>query len=59
MNLRDLRKQRGLTQQQVATLSGITTRAYQYYESMEKLPSVVTAIAIARVLKVSVEEIWA
>ena len=52
ISLRNIRKERGLTQAQVAQQSGITVRAYQNYEAGERVPDVLTAIRIANTLRV-------
>lgn len=55
--LRDKRKERGLTQSQVAEESGITERSYQRIES-GKMTTADTAILIARALNSTVEELF-
>lgn len=52
VKLRAARERSGKTQAQVAKETGVTERAYQYYESDEKEPGVRTAIRIADVLGV-------
>lgn len=55
------RKQRieqGLTQQQVAEAVGITSQYYSYIEGGQRTPPTPLAIAIAHVLKSSVEELF-
>ena len=57
-NLKVRREELNLTQKQVAELSGIGLRLYQYYEKDEKEPSVRTAQKIADVLGVTVGELY-
>ena len=45
--LRQLRKERGETQKQVAAAIGIRERPYQYLESGEHQPSLDTFVALA------------
>ena len=45
--LRELRKEQGETQKQVAAAIGIGERPYQYLESGEHRPSLDTLIALA------------
>lgn len=56
--LRKLRKQANLSQNELANRAGITDTSYQRYEYGERLPNVLTAIAIANILGCTVEEIW-
>ncbi|MBQ8497804.1 MAG: helix-turn-helix transcriptional regulator [Clostridia bacterium] len=56
--LKEIRIKKGLTQKQVADAVGIETSAYQRYERDSTLPSVTTACKIAKVIGVTVEEIW-
>ena len=55
--MRELRKLRGLTLDQLAELSGIRRRTLVNYESGRTLPSIVAAAAIARVFAVSLDEL--
>ncbi len=45
--LKQLRKERGLTQKEMAELLGLKLRAYQYYESGEHEPSLEKLVIIA------------
>lgn len=56
--LRKAREKAGLTQAQIAEKSGITTRAYQYYEAGEREPTVRIAKLIAKLLNSTVEELF-
>lgn len=57
-NLKSTRIALGLSQNNVATNSGIYLRLYQYYEAGEKVPSVHAAIKLAKVLNTTVEELF-
>lgn len=50
--LKNKRKERGLTQAQLAEAVGITVTGYQRYESGERIPNAPTAIQIADVLNI-------
>ncbi len=50
--LHDLRVYRGFTQQFMADSIGVQLRAYQFYESGDRSPSLDTLVKIADVLKV-------
>lgn len=52
INLKNKRKERGLTQAQIAAKVGITAIGYQRYEAGERVPNAPTAIRIADVLHV-------
>ncbi len=56
-NLRKLRKEKGLTQQQLSDIVGIKRSAYAYYEIDKSEPSIATLLKIANALNVSVDEI--
>ena len=53
--LRELRKEQGETQKQVAAAIGIGERPYQYLESGEHRPSLDTLIALADHFGVSLD----
>lgn len=55
--LKEIRLAREMTQAEVAEAVGIAESAYQRYE-YGRLPTVITAIKIARALKSTVEELW-
>lgn len=52
VNLKNLRKERGLSLADVASGAGITEVGYMYYEYGKRTPNVRTAIRIAGVLGV-------
>ncbi|MBL3708340.1 helix-turn-helix domain-containing protein [Enterococcus faecium] len=54
----DLRKEKGLSQVEVAKQAGISTRQYQRVEAGEHLPNVGPAIKIAKILGTTVEELF-
>jgi transcriptional regulator with XRE-family HTH domain len=57
-NLKTIRKQRGLTLQQLADAVNRTKQAVAYLEKNGTNPRIDTAYAIAEALGVSVTEIW-
>lgn len=57
-NLKSVRKSKKLSQQYVADNANIVIRLYQYYEAGQREPGVLTAIRIAKVLNVTVEELF-
>lgn len=54
-HLRSIRKNRGLTQRQVAQRAGVTERNYQLYESGTQRPGFETIVSLADVFGVSVD----
>ena len=58
MTLRAAREQSGKTQAQVAKEAGVSELAYQRYEYDKRVPSVTTAIRIARALNSTVEALF-
>ena len=56
--LSDIRKQKGLTQVQLANLVNVTDKTIQNIESQRKVPSVVLALKIAQVLNTTVEDLF-
>ena len=57
-NIREYRKRTNLTQAQAAERLGCNVRLYQKYESGEVIPSAVSAIRLAKLLKTTVEELY-
>ncbi|GAB4316210.1 MAG: helix-turn-helix transcriptional regulator [Promethearchaeota archaeon] len=57
-NLRALRERKGLTQQQLAELVGVTRETISIVERGRYNPSLPLAFKLARVLEVSVEDLW-
>lgn len=53
--LYELRKESGLTAQHMADKLGLSLRAYQFYESGDREPSLQTLVKIADVLMVSTD----
>lgn len=58
IKLQSKRKETGLTQVQVAEKAQVSERAYQQYESGERIPKVDTAKLIAKALNSTVEELF-
>jgi putative transcriptional regulator len=56
--IRDYRKQRDLTQEQLARKSQTSTRAIQNYEAGKRVPDVHTAIRIAEALNKEVKDVF-
>lgn len=53
--LHELRKENGLTAQYMADKLGLSLRAYQFYESGKREPSLTTLVKIADILMVSTD----
>lgn len=56
--LRNKRESMGKTQLDMAKVGNISLRAYQLYESGERVPNVRTAIRIADALGIDVKKLW-
>jgi transcriptional regulator with XRE-family HTH domain len=56
-NLRTIRKNRGLSQRQLASRAGITPYMVSYLENGQRVGSVRTVLKLARALDVSVEDL--
>lgn len=52
------RKEKGLSQVEVAKQAGISTRQYRRVEAGEHLPNVAPAIKIAKILGTTVEKLF-
>lgn len=57
-NLKEFRKNKKLSQQNLSDILGMNIRLYQYYEADEREPAVRTALRIARALDTTVEELF-
>lgn len=55
LKLRELRKQSGVTQEQLAFALGVSSRAVKYWEHGTRTPSVSSLLALAHYFKVSPE----
>ncbi len=55
LKLRELRKQRGITQEQLALTLGVSSRAIKYWEHGTRTPSVFSLLALAHYFNVSPE----
>jgi len=53
--LKDLRMQAGMTQQQLATLVGVTKSVISFYELRERSPSPDVLVKLARIFHVSTD----
>lgn len=56
--LKTARQQSGLKQWQIAQKANVSIRAYQQYESGERVPKANTAKLIAKALNSTVEELF-
>jgi putative transcriptional regulator len=56
--LKDKRNEKRLTQEELAKLTRISTRTYQYYEHEKREPGAYAAIRIAKALDSSVEQLF-
>ena len=52
------RQKTGLMQSEIAEKANISLRAYQYYESGQRVPDVNTAKLIAKALNTTVEKLF-
>lgn len=57
-HLKDLRAARGLTQAELAQMAGVSRKTINTVENGVFVPSTVLALALARALKVTVEDIF-
>lgn len=55
VRLKGLRRQRRITQKEMGEYLGITTRAYQFYESGDRYPDFQGLIALADYFQVSID----
>lgn len=58
INLRAARLKQGFTQVEIANRVNISARAYQYLEYNKNCPKLKTALALAKVLNTTVEELF-
>ena len=58
LRLKKLRESRGLSQKQLSDLIGADVVQISRYERTLVLPALETAAALARILKVSADELW-
>ena len=56
-NLLNLRKERGLKQQELVDALGISLRAYRYYESGEREPQLSLLVKMADYFAISLDEL--
>ena len=57
MKLRELRRQKGVTQKEVATAVGCTATVYSRYEREEREPDISTLCSLADYFKVSIDSL--
>ena len=53
--LREVRMSKGLTQEKLSEIVGVSLRNYQYYEQGKHVPSFEVLIALANALEVSID----
>lgn len=56
-NLNKLRKNRNMTQEQIAILLGIGTNSYQNYELNKRKPNIDMLIKLSKIFEVSIDEL--
>lgn len=56
--VRNYRSEHGMTQEEMARSLGITQPMYNYYENGKKKPSAINSIKLAKLLKITVEELF-
>ena len=56
-NLKRLRQQKGLTQQKLGEMAGVTQQAIKNFEGDQNKPSIVTGVKIAKALGTTVEQL--
>ncbi|MCI9575424.1 MAG: helix-turn-helix transcriptional regulator [Clostridiales bacterium] len=56
--LRQLRKERGFTQQQIANVLGINRSTYSYYETGFTSPDIPTLLILVKIFHVTLEEFF-
>jgi len=57
LNLREIREQRGLTQEQLASMIGVNRSAISHYEADRNNPSLETTQKLARMLDCSIDDL--
>lgn len=59
MSLQEKRKEKGFSQEQLASMVGVSRPFISQMETGEHLPSIKTAMALAKALDCSVEDLFA
>ena len=59
INLREIRKQKGLTQKELAKLSGVSVAYISMLELQKRLPTIFILVNLAKVLNVKVGDLVA
>ena len=57
-NLKPIREQRKISQQELADISGISVRMIRYYESLDAMPSIINAYKLSQILEVPLDELF-
>ena len=57
-NLKPIREQRKISQQELADISGISVRMIRYYESLDAMPSIINAYKLSHILNVTLDELF-
>ena len=57
-NLKPIREQRKISQQELADISGISVRMIRYYESLDAMPSIINAYKLSQILDVPISELF-
>lgn len=55
--IKKIREAKGMSQREVASALGISQPAYYYFESGDRVPSLAMTKALARVFKVTLDEL--
>jgi transcriptional regulator with XRE-family HTH domain len=56
--IKEIRKQKGITQKQLAKISGVSASEIGYIENNERQPTLLTMCRLAKALKVSVLDLF-
>lgn len=56
--IKEIRKQKGITQKQLAKISGVSASEIGYIENNERQPTLLTMCRLAKALKVSISELF-
>lgn len=57
-NLKRLRKQKGMTQKEMASCLNLSVTGYAYYENNERDPALPTLLKISEILEVSLDTLF-
>lgn len=56
--IKTLRLEKGLRQEDIAAQANISLKSYQRYERGDRIPNIKTALSIAKVLNKDVSSLW-